>query len=194
MPITSPDCQPSFWQSAINQRFPWPPPQVQLIFQSSSKNSGKHLLYQVIRGYDKGHRWQPDEETQRVRSGGPWAQEPLPAWSWNSRCSQCTVCSPPWKSSKPHTIGIFMEVLPRRHDKLLTPFSTHHSSQEDGGVGGTGNSKLLIRAWSFPWAAPSRSHQESTQSGFIRTRHSHHLGNCKSPGALCQEPGAKAKY
>ena len=60
------------------------------------------------------------------------------------------LCSPAGKLPEQHTLGDFMEVLPCRHDQLLTPHPALFPLQENfGGGAGAENSKLLIMACSF---------------------------------------------
>ena len=69
---------------------------------------------------------QSDEEVHRERSGRVLRTAA-------SVSVELGMCLPPWKLSKLHTSGIFMEALSQRHGPSLTPFSGFLPSQENGG-------------------------------------------------------------
>ena len=75
------------------------------------------------------------------------------------------MCSPNWKLSEPHTLGIFMKVSSPRHDRLLTLSPGPSPPRRMGG--GAERSKLLILPCFFLRPAPI---QEPTKSCLITTK------------------------
>ena len=112
------------------------------------------------------------------------------------------MCSPTWKLSEPHTIGILMDASSPKHNLSLAPFSTLLSSQENGGGGGVpgeGGAKKFQpsnHSLVFPMISPHpEAIQEPTQSCLIIKNDT--LITQEMPRvsvALCQELGSKIKY
>lgn len=94
---------------------------------------------------------QPDEQIQRAKYVR--RDRELPCLLQASYFPRTSMCSPAWKLSELHTIGIFIEASSHRHDQWSTPFPAPLPSLENWGW--AAYSKLLIAAWSFWW--PSRS-------------------------------------
>ena len=65
-----------------------------------------------------------------------------PLWSWRASPPGMGTRSLTWQLSKPHTLGIFMEVSSRRHDRLLTDSPAPLPSLDEDG--GAESSKLPI--------------------------------------------------
>lgn len=113
---------------------------------------------------------QPGEETHRARSGGgrdPSAGASVPV---GFRCVALRVwmCSLSWKLSGPHTVGIFMEVLPHKHDRSLSPFLVL-PVQEDGRQGW--KSQVFHHSTFFLVSSPRPGAiLEPTQSHFVRAK------------------------
>ena len=98
------------------------------------------------------------------------------------------MCSPTWKLSVPHTVGIFMEFSSYRFDQLLIQSLPHFSPGSRGGR--ADRSKLLILAWFFLQQAPT---QEPTRSCLLRQKkRKTFTGNLRGFGALLQETGQRA--
>lgn len=91
------DCYLYFWLIATDWQFQWPPPQVWLIYQSGSLNSGKHILR--FTSLLKDLNQQSHEEMHGVRYGER-------AWSSHTLCRHTTLHNihvfTNWKLSKPN--------------------------------------------------------------------------------------------
>ena len=90
--------------------------------------------------YTDGHAM---EVIQRARYVGRGTELSFPLQV--SHFSSTSMCSPTQKLPKPHTVGIFMEALSRRHDQSLTQFPALLWRMGYG----TESSKLLIMACLF---------------------------------------------
>ena len=110
------------------------------------------------KGYDKGYRWkgtepsgtEPEKVQEEVQSLHPSPDHHSPVTS---------TCSPTWKFSKLHTLGIFMEGSSCRHDQLLTVSSPSP----------------------FPRAWGSSGKFQASNHGLVLLVTSHHPKFCRNP-------------
>ena len=176
--------------SARSRRLSWPPPQVQLSFQSSSRTRGSSGLTSLLRGVMRDADTHTGDKEDRVRPGAggwSWVQEPvglgcgvIPLLGW--------TCSPAWSCP-----GVFMEASSCRRDQLLTLFLGTLLFLESGarrrGAGDAKNSSLLILSLLFRWPAliwvPSRSRLLRTKDTPVTQEFT------RVSGALCEGPGQR---
>lgn len=142
--IVSPQVTHNFWLG-YKQRFLWPPPTwIWLFARTAHRTLGNKVMFTSLLHNNnlKDSDEQPDGEKHWARS----RRDPRATGKVSCLTLHLGGCSPLWKLSESHTIGISMEAFPHGCDQLLTPFLVLLLSLEDEGW--VWKSKLLIIAWS----------------------------------------------